>query len=327
MNIIPTTFNDLLPSYTAVGGSERGGTSGLSAVLLNRGGGYPRRKMFQELEKISFDHIISVESSNERYDITELSSRFPSVQFVFLKKSITTGEQINLASTEVSGPFFFVLWNDLRILNSGGALRMTERIASNPGYICTVPIIQSAHFDTLPTIAVPAASGSSVRSFLFPPKKDSEMSLYPFDGVGIYDKSRFTTLGGFDSTIKNTYWQLMDFGFRSYLWGEKIHSMHTVRLSYNGEPRVEDNTTDEWYRQFYLKNLAPVYRGDSALIPFRRFFSYWWHSKETFFNAWSEFIEAKRWTKTNRYRFKTDARAIIELWEDLGDRLENVNLG
>jgi hypothetical protein len=67
-----------------VGGSERGGSTGLSAVLLNRGGRYPRRTLFQELEKSGFDYIISMEGPQERYDIEELASRFPSVRFILL---------------------------------------------------------------------------------------------------------------------------------------------------------------------------------------------------------------------------------------------------
>jgi hypothetical protein len=312
-----------MPSYTAIGGKKRAAFSGLSAVILSRGSRYPRRTLFQELEKVGFDYIISIEGDHERYNIDELSNRFPSVSFIFLKDRISTGEQINLAVAELSSPLFFVLWNDLRILHSGGALRMAERLMVNPGSyrrLCTVPIMQTSHFETLPTIAVPMKYQSRVKPLFFEPHRDGESSLYPFDGVGIYDRSRFVSLGGFDSTLKNNYWQLMDFGFRAHLWGENINLSTLIRLSYDGEIPLEDSTADNDARRFYLKNLAPVFRGDNAIISLRKFPSYWWRSGRGFLNAWEEFSQARRWVKVNSLRFKNDAGAVIELWDDMTNR-------
>ncbi|MDR1029379.1 MAG: hypothetical protein LBL76_00740 [Treponema sp.] len=333
MNTIPTTFNDTLPSYTAVGGTERGASTGLSAVLLGRGGGrYPRRTRFQELEKIGFDYIISMEGPQERYDVEELSGLFPQVRFILLKEAVSLGEQINLAASELSSSLFFVLRNDLRILHSGGASRMEERLRlgmeelnkedgqkSLYKRLCTVPLIQNSHFETLPTLIAPAVFHSSVKPLFFAPAKEGQSSLYPFDGVGIYDRSRFIRLGGFDRTLKSAHWQLMDFGFRAYLWGEQISATQLIRLSYDGETPPEDSTADESYRRFYLKNLAPVFRGDSASIPLRCFPGYFWRSGKDLLAAWNDFSQGRQWVKTNRYRFRSDARAITELWEDMGE--------
>lgn len=332
MNTIPITFNDTMPSYTAVGGTGRGASTGLSAVILGRGGRYPRRTMFQELAKVGFDYIISIEGPQERYDVEELSGRFPQVRFILLKEPVTLGEQINLAASELSSPLFFVLWNDLRILYSGGASRMAERLLlgqeelyrgegqkSMYKRLCTVPLIQNAHFETLPTIAAPAVFRNSVKTLLFTPNREGQPSLYPFDGVGIYDRTRFIRLGGFDCTLKSTYWQLMDFGFRAYLWGEQIGATQMIRLSYDGETPPEDSTADESYRRFYLKNLAPIFQGDYAYLPLRRFPDYLWRTGKGLLAAWDDFSKGRRWVKTNRYRFRSDARAITELWDDAGE--------
>lgn len=321
-----------MPSYTAVGGTERGAATGLSAILLNRGGRYPRRTLFQELEKIGFDYIISIEGPAERYDVEELSGRFPQVRFILLKESLSPGAQINLGSSELSSPLFFVIWNDLRFLHSGGASRMAERLllfqeelykgeGQKSGYkrLCTVPVIQNSHFETLPTLAAPAIFRSTVKTLLFPPTREGQPSLYPFDGVGIYDRERFIQLGGFDSTLKSIYWQLMDFGFRAHLWGEQINATQLIRLSYDGETPPEDSTTEESYRRFYLKNLAPLFHGDYAYIPLRRFPAYLWRTGGDPFIAWDEFSTGRRWVRINRYRFRSDARAITEMWEDLSE--------
>jgi hypothetical protein len=330
MNTIPTAFNDTLPSYTAVGGNERFASTGLSAVLLNRGGRYPRRTLFQELEKIGFDYVLSIENSRERYDVEELSGRFPFVRFILLSEDISPGEQINLAVSELSGPLFFVLWNDLKIMSGGGASRMAERLClsqeeivkaegKGSGFkrLCTIPVIQNTRCETLPTLIAPAVKAKVVKTLAFAPAREGLPSLYPFDGVGIYDRDRFIRLGGFDGTLKNSYWQLMDFGFRACLWGEEISVTQLIKLSYDGEVPAADTSLEASYRRFYLKNLAPVFRGDYAHLPLRRFPGYLRQTRGDLFSAWEEFSSARRWVKTNRYRFQSDARAVTELWEDI----------
>jgi hypothetical protein len=327
MSTIPSIFSNTTSAYTVVGGIERGASTGLSAVLLNRGGRYPRRTLFQELEKIGFDYIISVEGPQERYDLEDLSGRFPSVRFLLLKEAVSPGERINLAVSELPSPLFFVLWNDLRILYGGGAAKMAERLFRSRGdffrgegkqnrkQLCVVPVIQNSRFETLPTLISPAFFRGTIKTLLFNPLREGMPSLYPFDGVGIYDRDRFIKLGGFDITLKSPYWQLMDFGFRAHLWDERIYSTQLIRLSYNGEAPPADSTAEESYRRFYLKNLAPVFRGDTAHLPWRRFPGYFFRSGEDPLAAWTDFAEGRRWIKTNRYRFRRDARGLTELWE------------
>jgi hypothetical protein len=313
-----------------VGGKERYASTGLSAVLLNRSGRSPRRAIFQELEKTGFDYVISMECNGERYDVEELSGRFPFVRFILLPQGLSPGEQINLAAGELPSPLFFVLWNDLRILTGGGADRIACRLrlsqeelkkaAGDTGAyrrLCTVPVIQNTRCETLPTLTAPALSRGSVKPLIFSPQKEGLPSLYPFDSVGVYDRERFIRLGGFDTTLKNPYWQLMDFGFRSHLWGEEIRVTRQLKLSWEGEFPVADSTPDESYRRFYLKNLALVFHGDYAHLPLRRFFGFLRRSGADPFSAWEEFSQARRWVKTNRYRFRCDARLLNDLWENM----------
>ncbi|AEF85981.1 conserved hypothetical protein [Treponema primitia ZAS-2] len=335
MSTIPIIFNESLPSYTAVGGSVRGASTGVSAILLNRGGRYPRRTLFKELEKSGFDYIISLEGPHDRYDLEELSGRFPFVRFILLKDQVSPGEQINLAVSELNSPLFFVLWNDLRILHGGDAAKISEWLRfsreelrkapsgtrASGGTIrrlCTVPVMQNSGMETLPTIITPAFFRSTVKPLHFPPHGEAQPSLYPFDGVGLYDRDRFIKLGGFDSSINSTYYQLLDFGFRAHLWGEEIRSTQLIRLSYDGEAEAEDTTTDSNYRRFYLKNLAPVFHRDSAHIPISLFPAYFLKTGGEIGAAWGEFNRNRLWVRANRYRFRRDARILTSLWEHPG---------
>ena len=103
----------------------------------------------------------------------------------------------------------------------------------------------------------------------------------------------------------------MDFGFRSSLWGEEILSTRLIKMAYETEVPQENSTVSESSLSFFLKNLAPVFRGDYAHISYRSFPDYY-KRRGSFLIAWKEFEEARSWVKTHRYRFKSDARTIAE---------------
>ncbi|OHE64963.1 MAG: hypothetical protein A2Z99_13775 [Treponema sp. GWB1_62_6] len=207
-----------------------------------------------------------------------------------------------------------MLWNDIRLAQGGGAARIAEKAADRSA-LCVVPIIENGKYETLPTLKVPAFYRGTIRTIPFAPRVENAPTLYPFDAVGLYDMERFQRLGGFDPTIRSLYWQLMDFGFRARLWGETIRCTRAVKFAYEGEIPSENASVDEGYKVFFLKNLAPVFRGDYAHIPIRRFLPYMLRSGVGAIEAWKEFSEGRKWVATNRYRFSSDARMAIELWE------------
>jgi len=326
MNTIPTIFNEEITPYTAVGGKERFASTGISAVILNRQG-HLRRSFFQELEKTGFDNVISIESTSPHYDIEELAGRFPYVRFVLPEKELNLGEQINLAASEIESPLFFVLRSDLKIIAGGTARRMAERLSVNyeeadgnsdkkSGFkrLCTVPVIMNSRYEVLPTMAAPMSHRRKMKTAFMEPRVEGHLSLYPFDGIGIYDRQRFIQTGGFDTTLKNTHWQLMDFGFRAHLWGDEIALSLQLKLLCDGEPPAEDCTVEESYRRFYLKNLAPVFRGDYAHLPLYRFPGFLFTSGEDIFAAWEDFRESRKWIKKNKFRWKSDARSLTSRW-------------
>jgi hypothetical protein len=77
----------------------------------------------------------------------------------------------------------------------------------------------------------------------------------------------------------------------------------------------EDSTVEESYQRFYLKNIVPVYQGDRAHIPWRRFFRYLFGSGFDLPAAWEEFAEARRWVRRHAARFQSDAQTLMGLWD------------
>jgi len=333
MNTIPSIFNEKITQYTAVGGRERIACTGLSAVILNRPG-IIRRSFFQEIEKIGFDNVISIETCAPHYDIEELSGRFPFVRFIIPEKEINLGEQINIAALEVQSHFFFVIRNDMKIVTGGTSRRMAQRLVNikedvDPNEkiipeikrLCTVPVLMNYNYVIIPSVSAPVINRRKMQSVFLQPQNEGDLSLYPFDGVGIYDKKRFISMGGFDTALNKPHWQLMDFGFRAHLWGEEIALDINLKLLYDGELPVENSTIEESYRRFYLKNLAPVFHSNKlsvnyADLPFYRFFPFARNCGEDIFSAWKEFQESKKWVIDNKFRFKCDARNVACKWDN-----------
>ncbi len=322
MNTIPTIFNEKITPYAAIGGKERTASTGISAVILNNNGtALSRRHFFQELEKTGFDNVISIESPSPHYDIEELSKRFPFVRFILPENKITLGEQINLAASEIESPLFFVLRSDIKIIAGGIAKKMAERLTVNEekkSYfkrLCTVPLLLNQNYETIPTLAAPATHKRKIQTIFLEPFAEESLSLYPFDGIGIYDKQRFVQTGGFDATIKNQTWQLMDFGFRAFLWGEEIAFNFHFKLLCSGELPPEDFSINENYSKFFLKNLAPVFKSDYAHLPIYRFWSFLLSSEGDPVLAWKEFSKGRKWVKINKFRWRRDAYSVTNLWD------------
>jgi len=317
MNSIPIIFNERKVPHTIIGGKVKKSDeddSPVTVILLNRGGRYYRSSVFQSLEKSGFTSILSVELSNEPYDIENLSVRFPSVKFLVPMEKVSIGEMINTGMAETNSPLVFVVWNDMRVTPSGVSSRLLDRLREE-GVLCASPVLTGQKMESLPVQMVPALNRSSFQVEPMPCFRDGSPTLYPFDFAGIYNRDKFIRLGGFDHTIQSPYWQNLDFGFRAHLWGERIVLSSGFRLGYDGEPPSEDITANSSYQRFFLKNLAPVFRRDEAYLPVSRFFPYASKSGTGIFEAWGDFHSVRRWIAVNRFRFTRDAATMVREWE------------
>jgi hypothetical protein len=196
----------------------------------------------------------------------------------------------------------------------GLSSRFFERL-SERDILCQAPSLFERGGEQVPAAASPAFNRSSLKVLSLAPSKDGMKSLYPFDYAGIYSREKFVLTGGFDSMFPSPYWQKLDFGFRSWLWGEEIRVAQALKVSYADAPTTEDETTDECYKWFWLKNLAPSFRGDSGAISPSRIWSYL-RSRGWMPSAFGEFRAAREWVRTNRYRFRTDAASLVDLWDE-----------
>lgn len=332
MSTIPITFDPPpAPPYTVVGGTERAGASGISAVLLNRGARYPRRHVFAELARAGFDSIISMECGGGHYEVESLVSVFPQVKFIILTEKTSLGAQINIAAGELRSPLFFVLWNDFHLLYGVNADKIAERLMLPVDKIaagtrrnwfrrlCTVPVFQNAQYEQLPTAISPVMRKNRFETLAYAAAKEDSPSLFPFQGVGIYDRQRFLDIGGFDVAIESPHWQLADFGLRAWLWGEEIRCTHHLRLRGDalGDAAVPSYDASFW--RFFLKNLLPVpWRsaadGIEAHIPLKKLPGFVIKTGGGIALNVRRFLAARRWVHAHAANWTTSAAALIGAW-------------
>ena len=316
MNTIPLTFNEKQIERTILGGTEKNpyASHPVSVVVLTREISHYKNQIFESLMKNGFESIISVEHHTDNYSIDELSRTYPCVKFIIPHEKISTGEKINISMSETESPYVLILWDDIKTrVNMFSDLLLNRLHESNA--VCLSPVLLN---DQMQNILVKMKPFIKKASFSVIPGQvlyDSTPTLYNFDFIGIYNREKFIQLGGFDYTITSSYWQNLDFCMRSWLWGEKIICSPLFRLSYEDTSPVEDSTIDISYLRFYLKNLLPLFKNDYAYIPVSSFLGFA-RRASSLFNSFSLFKSARSWVETNKYRFKTDASALISQWDE-----------
>ncbi|MBN1410054.1 MAG: hypothetical protein JW969_04365 [Spirochaetales bacterium] len=318
MSTIPITSNNISVPYTIIGGKKRPENPdkypSLTLLILNRGGRFHRENLLKEIKEPADTEIIYLEDSALSYDIEPLSRKYPDIRFLLLHNEITAGEKINLGAVESNSPSFLVLWSDMSLKAPRFSPSFLEHARIN-SLLCTVPVLKNTRLESVPCIMIPGYMKKKIKVVPWEPRKNEEHSLYPFDYCGIYDKEKFCRIGGYDPYLKNPYWQKMDFGFRSHLWGEKIQLNTAFHIEYTVETPSEDATPDNSYKLFYLKNIFIKYSGQMAFLPFTRLFLYCLNSDTDFINSSREFFAIRKWVVKNRFKFKMDARTLIQNWE------------
>jgi len=316
MNIIPLTFNENQINRTVLGGKEKPSENymDISVVLLNKRGSQFKLSVFEDLLKCNFASVISVEPDKGNYNIEEISRRYPQIKFIIPHENITDGELINIAMAETSSTYVLVLRDTLYIPSGVLLPNLAEKITKN-NYVCIAPRLVDIKKGSIPIRKTPSSEKMKFVVGSHTLIQDDMSTLYPFDYVGLYNREKFIDLGGFDYTMKSPYWQLLDFGVRAWLWGEKIKITTALQLSYNiEEPPVENITPNLDSLRFYLKNELPKYKLDHAAIKkssFGRFFRY---SGCGIMEARRQFNDARSWIEINQYKFKMDLQKLIESW-------------
>ena len=237
MNIIPSTFDEHQINRTVIGGriENKNASLNISVILLNNNGSHFKDALFENLLECNFRSIVSVELGANNFSIEDLAKKFPSVKFIVPLEKTTDGEMINLAMAEVESDYVLVLRNTLNITPGFIHENLAERLLKDDVF-CIVPRLTDSNKNSIMVQFSPSVSKNHFvveESFVV---NDGMKTLFPTDNVALYNRKKFIQLGGFDYGIKSNYWQNLDLGLRSWLWGEETKLTTLLQFSYIEEP-------------------------------------------------------------------------------------------
>ena len=286
----------------------------LTLLVLGRGDRLFKSELLKDLQARGIGEILWVEGDKHSTDMESLAHDFPDVRFLLVKAPSTVGERVNVGIEESRAPLVLVLWSDTRLSRfPSSSLGPFEKA----GNLCWVPTARTPHGDLIPSWQAPQWMKRRLSISFRVPRKEGERVLFPFDYCGIYNRAKFAQSGGYDRAIASPYWQKLDFGFRSVLWGENLRGTTGISLSYTGATTEDDTTPDAGYKLFWLKNLAVQLRRETGVLPTVKMLDYMIHSDTGPLYAVKEFRAVRGWVRTHRFRFRRDPRNVIDHWESV----------
>jgi hypothetical protein len=304
--------------YTVVGGARwdrvRRYPFALTFLVLSRGDRLFRAELLKDLQSRELGEILWVEGPEPSAEMESVANDFPLVRFLFVKAPSTVGELFNIGIEESRSPLVMGMWSDTRLASLPAALLPS---LEKSAVVCAVPSARNVRGETIPSWQSPFWKRRRLALSFRVPRKDGEATLFPFDFCGVYNREKFRQLGGYDPAIANPYWQKLDFGFRSFLWGEKLRGSTEISITYTGAPPEEDTTPDQGYKLFWLKNIAVRQRREMGVLPARRLADYVAHSDTGPAYAVKEFRAVRAWVRKNRFRFRRDPRELVDRWEQV----------
>jgi hypothetical protein len=293
--------------YAVTGGRRVAGRFDppVSLVVLARGPRLFREQALADFHEHGFSEVLFVEDGRPQSDARSLLDRFPDLRLLVPLKPQTPGTRINEAARESRCERFLVIWDDQSF---EGLSRVPAQTA-----VALVPESRDKQRRTLPSVMVPGLAGGRLKVLALESEGESVDTLYPPDYTALYDREKFLRTGGYDAVLA-PFWQKLDWGLRSRLWGEPLRTLKTFQVAYRSDPPVDDQTPDAGYPRFYLRNLAVRYEGDHGVLPLSRF---WTHARRAGLplgRSVQTFFAERRWVRTHRYRFQTDVRQLSQLW-------------
>ncbi len=194
-------------------------------------------------------------SKRNNIPLSHFSLLSRSVYPIVFEEFLSAGHYINCAIARITEPYCCVIWSDMV-----ADLHLDEKLTRwllihEP--LCAAPILYDNTQHLIPTITSPLSySAPDIKTMAVPPGSDGDHTLYPFDYVGIYDTAKIKRMDGFDTDFEQGYWQLCDFGFSSWLRGEKITGCNGILYEYNSQPPVEDHTATKHGKRFRAKHFG-----------------------------------------------------------------------
>ena len=215
----------------------------------------------EELEKTvgwftaNYNHGIHVITQSDRISQTGIDDRFPDVTFIVFDRSPSLAERINSLANTCGTTFFMVTRTDVNLVEFNFSELYSMMKNDHPAVL--TPLIFNKSKELIPTVRAPHMDKNSIEPMSFMPSTGTDDNLYPFLGLGLYDRALFQRMRGYDEEISGAYWQTLDFGTRCWLYGNQIKSVNSMAvIFYSKQFLIEDRSETDSCDRFYTKALA-----------------------------------------------------------------------
>ncbi|MCF0237547.1 MAG: hypothetical protein HUK24_03015 [Sphaerochaetaceae bacterium] len=177
----------------------------------------------------NFNYCLHVITQGERLQDEDVQVRYPDVNFIVFQKAPSLAERINALADVCMTTYFFLTRSDVALMSFDWA-PMEKRLKedNHPAALC--PHFFNRDREMIPSVRGPFVSNNTIEPLSFLPAGTCNSNLYPFLGIGIYDRALFQRLRGFDEDITGPYWQALDFGTRCWLYGYPIYTVDSMSV-------------------------------------------------------------------------------------------------
>lgn len=243
--------------------------------------------------------------SSDRGDISTFQADFPDVTFIAYPTLPTHGEMVNTIADECFTTYFLIVKTDMEIVRFEGAY-LFSLLSSKDAPAALVPAIANSAKEIIPSMRAPQKVGSLIDPVSYFPdmtSTDANPTLYPYRGIGLFDRALFQRIRSYDVDIESEYWQILDLGIRYNLYGNTIEctSAFIVRFP-SSLSIVEDRSPVESMDKVHTRALAvESINGKNFARKFRGYFDR------------KVFIEEVK--KRQLFLVKKDFATLIENWK------------
>lgn len=185
-------------------------------------------------------YLVNSDGSKASDDITYKYPNVVSLSFgdedEEIQKVFSLGYILNIAFEKINTDIVFLSWTNINPFGMSSCL-LNHKIEDFP--LCVMPVFENADGSIIPTTFYPKKSLNKYRAMLHKDNPLYPYSLFPFKGVGIYNRDKFLELGGFDAHILDLYSQLFEFGIRAYSYNMKIRLSPYYRVRLNDTCEID----------------------------------------------------------------------------------------
>lgn len=204
----------------------------------------------------NFNHGIHVISQEERFNWDDMKAQYPDVTFIIFQKTPSLAERINAFASETDTTYFYLTRSDVETVAFEWDMITTKMKRPDHPAVLT-PLVFNRSQELTPTVRAPHMNKNDVDPLSFIPSTSDDQNLYPFLGLGLYDRALFQRLRGYDTEIKGAYWQALDFGTRCWLYGHPIYSVNYLAIIFPTKQfLIEDRSECDGIERFYTKAFA-----------------------------------------------------------------------